>query len=146
MARVRSNNNGSMVGMVVFGVASFIFLLLSIILYSQTGRYQQEQAAAQSELNQVINAGERGSATLAEVQGREGGGTIVGKLLAEIESLRSQSQGLQGEVQTVSSRLASAEAALQAQTDAAGTAQAGYLEVQKSKAAWKPRCGPRSTG
>ena len=134
MARVRSNNNGSMVGMVVFGVASFIFLLLSIILYSQTGRYQQEQAAAQSELNQVINAGERGSATLAEVQGREGGGTIVGKLLAEIESLRSQSQGLQGEVQTVSSRLASAEAALQAQTDAAGTAQAGYLEVQKSKA------------
>ena len=134
MARVRSNNNGSMVGMVVFGVASFIFLLLSIILYSQTGRYQQEQAAAQSELNEVINAGERGSATLAEVQGREGGGTIVGKLLAEIESLRSQSQGLQGEVQTVSSRLASAEAALQAQTDAAGTAQAGYLEVQKSKA------------
>jgi len=134
MARVRSSNNGSMVGMVVFGVASFIFLLLSIILYSQTGKYQQQQTAAQSELNQLINAGERGSATLAEVQAREGGGTLVGKLLAEVESLRNQSQALQGEVQAVTRKLEGAEAALKDQSSAAATAQAGYVEVQKSKA------------
>ena len=134
MARVRSSNNGSMVGMVVFGVASFIFLLLSIILYSQTGKYQQQQAAAQSELSQVINAGERGSATLAEVQAREGGGTLVGKLLTEVESLRNQNQALQGQVQAATTKLGSTETALADQAKAAADAQAGFVEVQASKA------------
>ncbi len=134
MARVRSSNNGSMVGMVVFGVASFIFLLLSIILYSQTGKYQQDASAAAAELNQVINAGEKGSATLAEVQAREGGGTLVGKLLAEVESLRNQVQSLQGQVLTQTNKLEGAETALMGQSEAAATAQAGYVEAQKSKA------------
>ncbi len=134
MARVRSNNNGSTVGMVVFGVASFIFLLLSIILYSQTGKYQQDRAAAESELNQVINAGERNSATVDEIQAREGGGTLVGKLLAEVQSLRNQSQSLQGELQAVTSKLEISENAFRAQSEAASTAQADYVEAQKSKA------------
>lgn len=134
MARVRSSNNGSMVGMVVFGVASFIFLLLSIILFSQTGKYQQDASAAASELNEVINAGERGSATLAEVQAREGGGTLVGKLLAEVESLRNQVQSLQGQVVERTSKLESLEKALMGQSEAAATAQAGHVEVEKSKA------------
>ena len=133
MARVRSSNNGATVGMVAFGIASFLFLLLSIILFSQIGKAQQERDDAEAALAAVVSPAESGNALLAEIQGGEGGGTTVGKLIAEIERLRLGNQSLNAELGGAQTRVSGLESQLNAQTEAARTAQAAQAASETAK-------------
>ncbi len=122
-----------MVGMVIFGVASFIFLLLSIVLYSQIGKAQQLQADAEKALVAIGNAGELNSATVVEIKASEGNGTLIGKMMTEVESLRNKNQSLEAEVSSQGKKLGVAETSLKAQSDAAAQAQTAFGDAVNSK-------------
>lgn len=136
MARVRSSGGttGSVWGLVIFGAGFFICLILAILFYTQIETAKQSAEDAKSDLADVINSAQAGNTTISELKNNGESGTVVGKLLTEIENLRTTVRGLQGENQKVAGELDLTKSNLDAQVKAVEQAQADMRQARNDKA------------
>ncbi len=136
MARARSGGgtSGSIWGLVLFGAGFFISMILAIVFYTKVEAAEQSAAAAQAELGNVISSTDSNNPALATLTA-EGAGTTVGKLLTNIDTLRSEISVLQRDVGTLTNQLASAESQLATQQAATQKAQSDLRQAVDAKEA-----------
>jgi len=136
MARARSGGgtSGSIWGLVLFGAGFFISMILAIVFYTRIEAAEQNANAAESELAAVISSADSNNPALATLTA-EGTGTTVGKLLTNIDTLRSEISVLQRDVGSLTNQLASAEAQLATQQAATQTAQNDLRQAVDAKEA-----------
>ncbi|MEM7624639.1 MAG: hypothetical protein AAF333_03310 [Planctomycetota bacterium] len=136
MARARSGGggNGAMIGLVVFGAGFFICLILAILLYTQVSTAEQNEAAARSELTNVISSADQND-TLAQITADIEGRTTVAKLLNYIDERRKEINGLQGDVVNITSARDLAATEAQQNREAAEQARADLARLSDNRTA-----------
>ncbi|MEO1236773.1 MAG: hypothetical protein AAFX76_08305 [Planctomycetota bacterium] len=134
MARARTGGGaaGSIWGLVVFGAGFLVCLILAIVFYTRVETAEQAAAAAQAELNTALTSADRNNPAYQTLTA-EGSGSAVGKLLAEVDRLRSEVSGLQGQVGTVTVARDTAQASLEDQQAAAARAQQELADAVAEK-------------
>ncbi|MEM8738934.1 MAG: hypothetical protein AAGG38_10730 [Planctomycetota bacterium] len=134
MARARSGGGGqgSILGLVVLGAGFLVCLILAIVFFTKVESATQAEAAAQADLNAVVNSGDRNNPSFQTLTA-QGPGSSVGKLLAEIDQLSSTVSELRGQVGSLTVIKDTAEAGLAEQQAATARAQADLTQSVTEK-------------
>ena len=88
MARARSGGGGSTIAAVLFGIGTFIFMILAIVFYLQVSTATQNAESANQELARVINRVDEESDFVKSA--RENGGSVVGALINKMDEMNSE--------------------------------------------------------
>ncbi len=134
MARARSGGggSGSIIGLVVFGAAFFICLILAIVFYTQVDGAQQAASAARAELDTVQNSADIDDETLKTLVA-DGQGTTVRRLLTSYENLREDLDTSQSEVIRLTDELSAANTQLSTAQANAASAQASLNQATQAR-------------
>ena len=134
MARARTGggSSGSIWGLVLFGAGFFIPMILAIVFYTMGEAAEQDAAAAESALNQVIDSRDQNNPALTQITA-EGSGTTVSQLMGAIQSLRSEVSVLQTDLSGKTTELDATQSQLANQQAATEKAQADLQSTVAAK-------------
>ncbi|WP_432800043.1 FlgT C-terminal domain-containing protein [Poriferisphaera sp. WC338] len=117
MARARSGGGGSTIAAVLFGIGTFVFMILAIIFYTQVSGANEAADNAKKELSRVATKMDLDRDEVKAI--RAEGGTVVSGLLDQNEQLKSDLNNTEKKVSDLTSELAAANKRADAAEDSA---------------------------